>query len=153
MAASATSLRRGHQEVFWKIAILGILKCQNIDLNLGKIGKNSSFLLKLKASYLQLHRKINYFSCVSCYCVWNNHSWQLPHPVLRRGHPGVKVRLIGSWFRMWIWISRINSLLAWIFHDNVKKSKKISIDLCLLSYNHVKCVSCEYANNNYLWTL
>ena len=32
------------------------------------------------------------------------------------------------------------------FHDNVKNQRKISIDLYLQNYNHVKCIAHEYAN-------
>ena len=40
-----------------------------------------------------------------------------------------------------------------LFHNNVKNQRKISIDLNFQNYNHEKYISCEYASNNYSWTL
>ena len=70
-------------------------------------------------------------------------------------YPLIRVSLNRSWF---VIHNKILNFHNWIlcyhepFHNNAKYQRKISIDLNLRKYNHVKCISGEYANN-YLWTL
>ena len=39
------------------------------------------------------------------------------------------------------------------FCDDVKNTRKISVDFYRRNYNHVRCITRDYVNNNYVLTL